>query len=301
LADNLYLFYGDESLTINERIKALKQPGRGLENIDGSKVDLELVLNALQTHSLFAEQKLVLIKGLNLKDPLWDEVALALVNIAQGIVVVFWPEAMNKRSKLYKAVDKLGQIYECKGFAAWEQDKVVAWIIKRVKAEGKAIEGEAALTLQEVCGSSLQNLSSEIEKLVTYIGQQATIKVADIELLASPGQINVFALAEAVANRDLILALTTFRILSKNKSEIFPILSLLANQFRTMLLTKQTSNLASFGLSPFYVKKCARAAGKYQEAELKKNLELILETDLKLKSGENQQTNFELLLAEMCG
>jgi len=301
LANNLYLFYGDERLTIEERINKLKKPGLTVENIDGNKSNLEEILTALQTLSLFAQEKIVLIKDADLKDSVWDGVVPALENLSPGVVVIIWASSMSKRSKLYKIINKLGQCLEFKSFAEWEQDKVVSWITNRVKAEGKKIGQQAAFRLQEVCGSSLQKLSSEIEKLVTYIGEKPAINEADVETLASPGEINVFALSEAVANRNLLLALTTFRTLSVNKIEVIPILSLLANQFRTMLLTKHTTDLGSLGSSPYYVKKCARAAGNYKEGELRKNLELILETDLKLKTGENQQTVFELLLTEMCG
>jgi len=300
LANNLYLFYGDERLTIEERINKLKKPGLTVENIDGNKLNLEEILTALQTLSLFAQEKIVLVKDADLKDSVWDGVVPALENLSPGVVVIIWAGSMNKRSQIYKTINKLGQALEFKTFADWEQDKVVSWITNRVKSEGKKIGQQAAFRLQEVCGSSLQKLSSEIEKLVTYIGEKPLINEADVETLASPGEINVFALSEAVANRNLPLALTTFRTLSINKTEVIPVLSLLAGQFRTMLLTKHTTDLGSLGLSPYYVKKCARAAGKYKEVELRKNLELILETDLKLKTGENQQTTFELLLTDLC-
>jgi len=309
LAKQVYLFYGDEDLLIQEKINGLKKSiadsALNVEQIDGEKPDLERIISALQTQSLLLGNKFIIIKNIDLKLSVWDEVVPALKTIALGTTVVFWAQKMSKRSKLYKLIDEIGETYEFRSYAPWEQDQVVSWIMRRGKELGKTMGRDAALTLQEICGSGLRKLSSEVDKLVTYVGNQPQITVKDVEALASPGQISVFVLSDAIADKDLKKALSAFRILQRNKIELFPILSLLANRYRIMLVGKSIRDPAqiaqSLKTSPFYVKKCLTTAGKFSQDELKGNLELILATDLKLKSGESQVTTFELLLTSLCG
>ncbi|MBU0502200.1 MAG: DNA polymerase III subunit delta [bacterium] len=304
MTSQIYLFYGEEILAIEERIKKLKKPGLNVEPIDGSSPNLEQLMTSLQTQSLFAEEKMVLVKNADFKNPFWNEVAPALENLSTGVVVVFWASSMTKRAKIYKFIDKIGEVYEFKSFAPWEDEKVVSWVISKVNESNKNIKRQAAERLIEICGTSLLKLSSEIEKLITYVGEKTDILPDDVEALASPGEISVFALSEAVSNRSQGEALATFRTLCRNKVSLFPMLSLLAGQFRTMLLTKSESNFAKlaqdFRLSPYYAKKCAQKARKFSSAELARNLDLLHQTDLKLKSGEDQSTLFELLLSDLC-
>lgn len=308
MAKQIYLFYGDEEFLIQERIKQLKQglpdPCLNIEQLDGAAPELEKIIAALQTQPMLLGDKLLIIKDVDLTLPLWGEIAPALATLWPGLTVVFQAKTIDRRTKIFKTLDKLGEVYEFKSFAPWEAEQVVRWIEGRVKRSNKSIDTEAAVELREICGHGLMKLAIEIDKLITYIGDRDRIELADIKQLASPGEVSVFDLSEAVADRDSARALLTWRGLLNNKVEIFPILSLLAKQFRTMLLIKTTQDTATlarvFNLSPYYLKKCAAKAGNFIAKEMVRALELILETDLKIKNGENQSLVMELLLSSLC-
>jgi DNA polymerase III subunit delta len=308
LTKQIYLFYGDEELLIQERINELKKkisdPELNLEQISAEKPDIDGLIASLQTPSLLFGDKLLIIKQANLRDEAWEKIMPVLSTLAAGLTVVFWPAAVDKRSKVFKLLDKLGETCEFRTFADWEQEQVAAWIVQRVKAAGKQCERQAAMKLQEVCGNNLLKLSTEIAKLVTYLGERKQVTLADIEALASPGQISLFALSEAVAARDLPWALTALRALLRDKVELVPLLTMLANRLRLMLIAKSEKNPSrvaqEMGASPYYVKKCFNEAGKFTQAELEQALELILETDLKIKSGEQAAPLVEVLLATIC-
>ena len=308
MAKQIYLFYGDEELLIQERVNELKKgisdPELNLEQISAEKPDIDGLIAALQTPSLLFGDKLLIIKQANLKDEAWEKVLPALETMAGGLTVVFWAAAVDRRSKVFKLLDKLGETCEFRTFADWEQEQVAAWIVQRTKAAGKNCERQAALKLQEVCGNNLMKLSSEINKLVTYLGERKQVTLADIDALASPGVISIFALSEAAAARDLPRALTALRALLRDKVELVPLLGMLANRVRLMLLAKSEKNPSraaqELGASPYYVKKCFSEAAKFNQAELERALELILETDLQIKSGDPAAPLVELLLATIC-
>jgi len=222
--------------------------------------------------------------------------------------VVFWTEKADKRTKFYKALDARGEVYEFQGFAEWEQEEVVAWIRQRAKLAGGEINSEAAESLRAICGNALGKLASEIDKLVTYVGEGKTIGEADVFALASPGTINTFALSDAILEKNIVEALSTFRLLYKNKTDLFSLLGLLASNYRLMLQVKQfppssaqpRSIAAAVGANPYFVKKCLGKAAKFKEQELQNNLELLLQTDLNLKSGWPELPAFELLITALC-
>jgi len=308
LANQILLFHGDCELLILEKINELKKkisnPSLNLEQIDAEKPNLERVVSALSTQPFMFGDKLIIIKGADLKLEIWDSVLSFLGTVPANVKVIFWANSVNKKSKIYKLIDKIGEIYEFKSYAPWEEDQLVSFLMRRVKYAGKGIERPATLRLCETCGNNLMKLSGEIEKLVTFIGDRKNIKESDVSALASPGEISVFVLSEAVADKDLAKSLTSFRILQKNGVVLVGIISLLANQFRIMLASKSRKNSMDiariFSANPYFVKKCAKKASKFSEADLERNLGLLLETDLKLKSGGEQGTAFELLLTELC-
>lgn len=305
MAKKINLFFGGEEFLIQERvdelIKASPEPSLSVEVIDDPAPSLEQLVAALQGQTLFGGGRLVIIKNVDLKNPVWDELVPHLGN-AQ---VIFWVTGANRSSQLSKYVDEHGEVLEFKPFAEWEQAALVDWIKRRVTAAGKKIATETAIELSLICGTGLRSLASEIDKLVTYIGDQAEISAAAVAALASPGQTSVFTLTEAVLAKDLPGALEAYRNLRRNRVEIFPLLSLLVTQYRTMLVLKadgsQVQELSrELGLNPFFVKKCSQPARHFRPAELQSGLEELLAANLKIKSGETEANVIDLLLTSLC-
>jgi DNA polymerase-3 subunit delta len=305
LAKKLHLFWGEEDFLIQERvnelIKAIKDPSVTVETIDEELPTLEKLVAALQGETLFGGGRLVVIKNVDLKNPVWDE----LVPHLSGAQVVFWVTGANRQSKLWDYVNQYGEVLEFKSFAEWEQAALVDWIQRRVTAAGKKIDTAAAVELAQICGSGLRSLASEIDKLVTYLGDQKEISADAVMALASPGQASVFTLTEAVLNKDLRGALEAYRDLRRNRLDIFPLLSLLVTQYRTMLGFKagggQIPELSrALGLNPFFVKKCAPLAQQWQSAELQRAIEELLAANLRIKSGESEANVIDLLLTSLC-
>ncbi|MEE8637684.1 MAG: DNA polymerase III subunit delta [Candidatus Margulisiibacteriota bacterium] len=311
MADRIYLFFGEEEFLIQEKVEEFKKsivnPSWNLEQIDGQEPDQERIVSALQTNPLLGGEKLVIIKHADLKLKEWEDLAPSLEAVPSGITVIFWAGAVDKRAKFYKLIDRIGEVCEFKPFAEWEQDQVVSWIVRRARSLGKEIGNPAALSLQEICGNSLFKLASEIDKLITFVGEKRSIGEEDVAALASPGEISNFALSEAVATKDLKKALSAFRILYKNRGDFFQLLSLLATQYRIMLQIKNLAEKNSkkiaqvLGASPYFVRKCMEKTKYFKEEELRGNLELLLDADLRLKSGESLLSTFELLLVSLCG
>jgi DNA polymerase-3 subunit delta len=301
----IFLFHGEEDFLIDEKIRELKAGFANHETLDGENLTLESLSSALCSHSLFGGEKLIVIR--DAVDQ--DELISRLENIAPGTTVVFRLPAVDKRSKFFKWIDEHGEVEEFRTFAPWEQHELAGWIKDCVRRGGKKISEGAARLLIEICGSNLRSLANETEKLITDVGGREEVREADVEALASPGEISAFALLDALRAKDLGRSLSLFQVLVRNGQDLFSLLGLIASQFRLMLQIKslpererEPGRLARVVRgSPYFIRRCSDNLGRFTLEELKENLSRLAETSLQLKTGAQQPVVFELLLASLCG
>jgi len=328
---NIFLFYGDEDYLIDSEVRGMLPHGESAPNvdlIDGEQAELNDIVGSMSSSSLFSSDKFVIIKGLSFlkgvrrgreaneegeaeeKDS--DDVSAiieALKNVPPATTVIFLVYgSVDKRKKLFKAVEKMGAVREFKPFSEWEQEKLLYWIVEKAKSQGKKIGSHACRLLMEISGSSLRALSLEIEKITTFIGVRETIEESDVQTMASSGGISVFALLEALRKRDIASSLEALNRLIRNKEEPVSLLGLISTQFRMMLQIKAFENLrlseheiaVRLNANHFFVGKCAEGADKYSLLELKRSIFTLHQTDMRLKTGyASPQILLELMLIDM--
>jgi DNA polymerase-3 subunit delta len=308
----VFLFYGEEDFLIAEAVEKLKRqianPAFNLETLDGGTLTLPTLSASLRTQPLLGGEKLVIVRDFAVAAAEQAELISFLANVPTDLKVVFCAAGVDKRSKFFKFLDERGEVVEFKAFAPWEQEELLAWIKERARRAGKNISYEAARVLREITGSNLRLLASELAKIATYVGARPEIGEADVLALAAAGEASAFSLMDAVRGKDLKSAQILWRNLQRNKEDIFPLLALMASQYRTMLQVKSLAGRESdpnklarlIGGSPYYVKKCSDGLGRFTLGELKNDLSLLLAAGLKLKTGEDQSATFDLLLTELC-
>jgi len=313
MKNSIYLFFGEEDFLIDENIKRIKaeyaNPSTSIETLDGGNLTPELFSGALQTSPLLGEEKLVIVRDFKPTAENQDQIIAAIRNIPSGVQVIFQADDIDSRSKLYKLINEAGEAVEFKTFAPWEQYELCGWIKEEARRQGKKMTDAAARLLSEISGSNLRQLSSEIAKIAAYTGERQEIGEDDVSKLALPGEANVFSLLDALRNKDLKGALSVFQPLLRNKEDFFQLMHLLSTQYRLLLQIKSLSGkekdhnkiARQVGGSPFFVKKCLEKAHNFSLDELKRDMEKLLETNLKMKTGESQTILFEELLTSLCG
>jgi DNA polymerase III subunit delta len=188
--------------------------------------------------------------------------------------LVFVTGAMDGNRRLVKLVRRHATLVDC-GTLGSPHD-AAAWIRKRLEKDELTIEAKAIALLLETTGLGLGRIRAEVEKLVLYAAGESTVTerhIRDLVVPASePGE--DFALGRAIWNNDAAGAL----------SEI-------AAQFDA-------------GAQPVMVLGQIRAsAGRLRpDARVRKALELVLQTDLALKTSAGQPKHLlERLVVELCG
>jgi len=296
---NCYLFYGEERHLMGvyegRMKKFIAERGDGSMNIDvfADKVRAQDIINAIETMPFFSEQRLVIVKNSGLLAAgRKDDSALmveAVKDIPETTIVVFIEENVDKRGVLYKAIAKAG---ECVEFNRPTENELISWIGREMKLKGVTIGKSDALYLIRMTSANMESIAGEMAKLAAYCAEKGVAEAADIDVVCTKGlEVKVFALVDALAQRNKAGAMKIFDNLMEAKESPILVLSLIARQFRMMLAcraagSRSSSEIAAgIGAPPFAIKECMRQAKNFSESELVEAMKDCLDADVGIKTG----------------
>ncbi|WP_312071289.1 DNA polymerase III subunit delta, partial [Anaerotignum propionicum] len=168
------------------------------------------------------------------------------------------------------------------------------WLKKECAKNGVSIENSVIQFFLQTVESDMENIVRELQKLISYKGNQGSIEIEDVKEVTTPSlEAKVFDLVRAVAEEKPAKAISIYRNLLLLKESPYMVLSLITRQFR-MIFT--SSLLFEDGLSyveigqkleirDFAVKEYVRQAERFSKEEWKMALEDCLKTDLDIKTG----------------
>jgi DNA polymerase III subunit delta len=176
-----------------------------------------------------------------------DTLATAIANgFAGGNRLVITTDVVDKRRRLYKTILEKGLIIDCavpKGDRRDErmtqQTVMTEQMQAFLKKRGKTVEQKAYGVMAELTGFDLRTMMSNLEKLTAYVGERSNITAADVSALLTRTKADpIYALTNAVAERDLSGALFSMRSLLDGNLHSLQIFTAIANQMRKLLLAK---------------------------------------------------------------
>ena len=304
-----------------------------LDELEGEEVTIDTIVDIANTLPVFAEKRLVIVKNApfltsgNKKKGEDEETGeqesprkqAAYTGISENqekrliqylgdplisTCLVFWQKgSVNKNRKIYKAiVAGKGQVLAMNALKGRELNK---WLILEAKKMGKVLEARAAEFISFNCGNQLRDLHNELEKLVLYSGEEKTITLAMTEkVITKSSEGNIFSLVDNLSQKKGEEALKELGNLLAIGEPPVRIIYMIARQFRLLLLAKdlkmrgyyEKEIAAELDLHPYVTSKILRQIDKFSFIELERDLELIWESDLKMKSGFNQELTLENLV-----
>ena len=234
----------------------------GLEVIDGAADNAEQAaarirsaVEALQTLPFFGSAKLVWLKNANF---LGDDqigrsasVQAALEELAEviggdlGADVTFLVSApeVDKRRSFYKSLVKRAdlQVFDRldSSRSGWEE-KATEIVLGRAKKNKLQFDNDALDLFVLLTGGDTRQIENELDKIDIFLGQDRRVtldQIRDLVPLSRAGVI--FELGNALASRDLELALTLVRrLLDQGESAIGILLVAILPTIRNLLLAK---------------------------------------------------------------
>lgn len=139
---SFYLLYGEEDYLKKQMkdrlVRALVRDGDNMNftGFEGKKINQEEVLDLAETLPFFSEKRVIVLENTELGKKC-DEVFLKrLGELPDSTVLIFIEKGIDKRSKIYKFVNKHGYAAD---MAIQSEKQLMLWIGSLMKKEGKSI------------------------------------------------------------------------------------------------------------------------------------------------------------------
>ncbi len=304
----VYFLYGKEPFLIKTYVERLIKKSVGLDAFDFNLVkingnpDMSLLSDHVDGLPVFAEQKLVAINDIEpekLDKDSFEQLLTIISEVPETTILLFHntgavlDERKSQTKKFIAAVEKAGVV--CK-LDAMPQPKIAELVIKKAAKQGVVISRDDALYLTERVLCSLNLVSEETAKLISYAGNGGVIDRAMIDsLVAKQLDTSVYELATAINAGKHEEA---FRIISDlifERVEPVVILSALSGTFLdfyrakiakiTGVLPDQTAENFGYAKNRVWViSKAMNAVSKLRVDYLRKTLAILNEADITMKS-----------------
>lgn len=296
---SLYLFYGEERFLIQlyeQRIKkALLLPEDEMMNLDvlQSPQDPLMVRTSIETLPFMAERRVVIIKesgAFELKAGKLSELSELMQDVPETTTVVWIESKVDKRSKLFKAVQKAGYVVEFKRLGEGE---LLTWIGQELKRKGIQMDRNTASYFLSLTGNDMVRIQMEIEKLSSYVKERGLITREDVDSIVSVTIENsIFKLTDHLGNQQPAAAYRIYRQLLEDNEPVQRIFFMMIRQFRllykaSLMQGADRSTIAKeLGVPSFAAGNYQNQSRRFGEKRLKELLNKLLELDVATKTGE---------------
>ena len=202
--EQVYLLYGEEGYLKKQYkkrfIKAMIPEGDTMNyaHYEGKNIPVKEVIDLAETMPFFAEKRLIVFENTGFfKTAAGAELADYIKEMPETTYFIFVEEEVDKRNKLYKAVNT-------KGYAAaltmQDEEVLKRWIGQILRREGKEMSGATISYFLGKVGTDMENIQRELEKVICYGIDKATLTRKEIDAVCVTQLSNhIFDMVDAVA------------------------------------------------------------------------------------------------------
>ncbi len=307
-----YLLFGEEEFLKNSYKNRIREAVTGGDTVnynyyEGKNIDVQEIIGLADTMPFFAEKRLILIEdsGMFKGGSAGEAMAAYLPDAPDTTCLLFVESEVDKRSKLYKAVKKLGYSAE---LGRQDFNQLAKWAAGILAKDGKKITGQTMEHFLAKTGDDMENILSELEKLVSYTLGRDVITDQDVEdVCTTQVTSKIFEMIAAISNRQTRKAMDLYEDLLTLKEPPMRILFLIARQFNQILQVKELSQkgmdksaIASrMKLSPYVTGKVMLQARTFTKEQIFEYVNLCVDTEEAVKTGRLQdRLAVELLITK---
>lgn len=290
-----YLLLGSEEYLKQQFLNNLKKSLLGnstevdFEIFRGGDSEIESILNSFNTLPFFSKHKIVAIRGIEKFSSKEKNSILKYLTSPRNSTTLVISSYSREKNKFLQDISKFVKVIRCDRI---KEGDIARWIKKEFTLRGKKISVPLTDLVREIVGNDLFLLKNEIEKITAFSGNVSEITQNHIESVLGEGSYKtVFQLVDLVLKKRINkILLAIDELLTKEKPH--QILSLLGWQFRNFLKIKNLPMGASgddvsrkLGITRYFARRLMEQSRLFDKMRLKKNLEIILESDLYIKRG----------------
>lgn len=305
---SVYLLYGEEEYLKKQYRDRLRNAIAGDDTMnysyfDSDNASVKEIIDVCETLPFFAEKRLVVMENTGFLKSSNDEIADYIKHIPDYLVIVMVEKEVDKRNKVYKAVDSVGYVCEMKPQTTATLEK---WIAGLLAKDNLKISREACDLILDKTGAGMDYIKQEIEKLVSYCQGREVVTVEDVENVCSAQTTShIFDMISAIANKKQQQALDLYYDLLELKEPPMRILYLIVRQFNGILQVKDLMSrgvsgkdiAARIGVAPFVAGKYQAQAKYFEISTLLDALNECAKTEEAVKQGRlNDRLGVELII-----
>lgn len=323
----VYFFYGEEEFFLDKLQEAVEnlipadQKDFNFDLLYGRDVSPEKVLSIIRSYPMMAEQRIVILRdfkelsGYGANAEGYEGEVNDLIPYFEDpnpttLFVCIDTKKPHGRSKIGKALKKSDYV----GFYEFEEVpdyRLPDWIIAWAKDQhNKQIQPPAAQMLAQYVGNSLKLLSTEIDKVCTFVDTSDTITESEIKkVIGLYREYSVFELKDAVIARELeealFIAEQMLQHSKANTGEIIRSVGFFYNVFSNIWQIRRLAGQGSskkqvqntLGISNnWYFNKLWKDASAFQLDEMPRIFEALLDADRASKGFSTMDPSTILLL-----
>lgn len=305
----VYLLYGEERYLRRQYRDKLRKAlcGEGdtmnTHFYEGKNISAEEIIDLAETLPFLADRRVIFLTDSGLFKSGGEKIAEYLSNPNASTFFVFTETEVDKRSRLYKAVQAKGYAAE---FTAQDESLLKRWVASTLAKEGKRITESTVQLFLSKTGTDMENIQMELEKLVCYCMDRDVVTDGDVEAVCSARvSSHIFDMINALAAKQQKQALELYYDLLALKEPPMRILFLIARQCNMLLQVKELKSkgydsrtiASKMGIAPFIVNKCLGQAAKFRTSALRTAVEKCVEAEEAVKTGRmNDVMSVEILM-----
>lgn len=240
---------------------------------------------------------------------------------SRTVIVIVFSGKIRKNSPFFKFFSSLpSSVALSKELRPLKQRALYTWMDKKFSSQGKTAAPEAMKRLEEFIGNDLRRINSELEKLITYVGEKNVIELDDVNQIS--GRVKTFyeweisdSLSKADFDQCLVVLDNLFKEGIKPEYILGSVVRFFRDIFQAKLLIKEKDidKKAIFReLRPhiqekfgnFYTTKFKEffsLVEKFSSKDLSRMLAELEKVDLRMKTSSlNPKTLLESFLSEYC-
>ena len=311
-----YLFYGPNEFIIERvlgrvRNEYIPENARdfNMEICYGGESSPTDVVNRAQTIPFLASNRLIVLRRTDsYKAEQLNKFIPYLEKPVDSTCIIFLSEKTDFKKKFYKTIRSAGYAVN---FSELRINQVIPWIQTTAREIGLNIDRSGCAFIQEVTGSRLRDIYSELEKLKLSYGDRKIGETEVKDLAINSRMYSIFELMDALSEKKIAQALAVLsRFLEEEdkKSAPLQIIGMLNRQigllWQVKILAAKGESSGSIalklGIAPFSVKNFLRQCKRWTSEELERGIKLLYETDRFLKSGSRSKPVLENLVLSLC-
>jgi len=260
-----------------------KYGAHAIERVSGEGLEPGHLAQLLQGGSLFAAERLVVLRDAAANKPLWEALAEQCERVPAETTLVIVEPSLDKRTKTYKQLQKYGDL---RMFDEPSEGELARWLQQAARDGGGSLDARTAAYVVERVGTNQWRLWQELQKLLS----SAAITRETIDALVEPQpQASAFAVLDATFAHQPRQVARQLRSLAASEDP-YKFFGLFISQVLALTTVKYADSRSpeqiakDTGLHPFVVRKLRPLARAASDRYIKSLVTTVATADIRLKS-----------------